>query len=334
MTLHYCEHGGYLTPQGWPEPSGPSDYQYEDREPVVRCDQLTCGRCGRPVSIVDEPDGTTRTYGCSCNKVSVSRPESVPRSGWEDLYGPGWQCSGHPPGDLPITIEGITVSELTDLEPILRERLDAPRNNVVTAFYERLAGTPLEGPLCEIASRFLSDRNPLARTKAMGFYWRHPRAPHARRILELAQGNRRLFKGVPDTTPLARDGTIEARLILTLSKLWTEGIVSDEEALELLRREALRPDTTYAVIPALRERDTQWLRDNATKIVMSAPNAIGTLLTKGVFDDDATAIALAQRASGLSREQLEETRKHITVDISQPLRGELLAALDEANPST
>jgi hypothetical protein len=253
----------------------------------------------------------------------------------DDISNIPWSCGGHPPATLPVSIDGTEITRFSDLETILRERLDHPRENVLNLFHERLAGTPLESSVGDIATRFLSDSDPLAKGKALGFFCSYPQTLGARRAFELAQGDRSGFAGVPDSRPIDGCPTLEGRLVLTVGRLWTERVLPYTEALELLRRDALRRETSCAVIETLGQLDYQWLRDHADEIATAAPNAIGMLLVQLHGNrwpsEPVDLIAVAKRAVGLSPEERAAVRKEITLYISsrEPIREPLLAVFGE-----
>ncbi len=112
----------------------------------------------------------------------------------DDMNATPWQCSGHPPAVLPLTIDGFEITRFSDVERIVREHIAAPTSMLV-ALYERLAGTPLQPRIEAVASRLLTDENSRVRMRALGFYSLHPSAGGGGRVLELAQGNREGFNG-------------------------------------------------------------------------------------------------------------------------------------------
>ncbi|CAN5269370.1 hypothetical protein BH09MYX1_BH09MYX1_58160 [soil metagenome] len=352
MKLNFCEAGGFLVRGNGELPDDASEYQAEMRRPVIGCNQVTCTPCGAAVKskpglfplVVDGPrDWTTiyetddwstvpgmdrdpayRLYVCACRFDAVRGSRPLRR---DDTSATPWSCAGHLPAMFPVTIDGIEITRFTDLERVVKEHLDRPF--ILGLLYERLAGTPLEDELGEIASRLLSDPNPRARAMALALYWANPGARGARRVVDLARGDRSGFMDVPDPVPIS-GLDLEGRLLRTLAKLWADGVVSDEDALEPLRRSASRRQTSRAVISVLFERDCQWLKDHATEIAEAAPNAMGLLLGHlGVALGESELIALAKRATGLSADERAIVCNDIMVHVAGPLQESLLANLAE-----
>ncbi len=267
-------------------------------------------------------DPDYRLYACKCRFDAVNGTSPLVR---DDQATTPWQCAGHSPAAFPVTINGIEITRFSDVERIVREHLDDP-DSLLVALYERLAGTPFEIKVADVANRLLVDPNPRAKMTALGLYWSHPEAPGARRVLELAKSDRAGIAGTPDPVPI-RGQNLEGRLLAAVGKLLTAGVLSDGETLDLLRRDATRRDTSRAVIPVLFTRDLEWLRDRAGDIVAAAPNAVGVLLVhlfRG-FGESFDLPSLATGAVGLSSEERESVRKEISLNFMNPLRDRLLA---------
>ncbi len=351
MKLNFCEAGGFLVGGNGELPHDASDYQAEMQRPAIGCNQVACTRCGSEVkskaglfplaldaprdwsTIYETDDWTTlpgmdrdpvyRLYVCKCRYDAVKGSTPLHR---DEASATPWSCAGHSPAMFPVTIDGIEITRFTDLERVVKEHLDRP-GSILGLLHERLAGTPLEEELGEISSRLLSHPNPRARAMALALYWANPGASGAHRVVDLARGDRSGFVDVPDPVPIS-GLDLEGRLLRTLARLWTDGVVSDEEALEPLRRSASRRQTSRAVVPVLFERDRQWLVDHATEIVDAAPNAIGLLLGHlRVALGESDLIALAKRATGLSDEEKVIARNDIVVHLAGPLQARLLASL-------
>ncbi len=353
MQLNFCHADGYLVGGRGELPDNTSEYQAEMRRPVIGCNQVTCTRCGAAVKsqpglfplVVDAPrnwttiyatddwstapemgrDPASRLYGCKCRYDAVTGSTPLLR---DDMSATPWRCAGHLPATFPVTIDGIEITRFTDLERVVMEHLDRG-GFILGLLYERLAGTPLEGELGEIASRLLSHPHPRARAMALALYWANPRARGAHRVVDLARGDRTGFRDVPDPVPISGQD-LEGRLLGTLVKLWTDGVASDEEALEPLRRSATRRKTSRAVVSVLFARDRQWLADHATEIVEAAPNAIGLLLGNLRWAlGESDLLALAKRATGLSNDEKAIVRNDLAVYVDSPLQERLLASLAE-----
>ncbi len=352
MKLNFCEAGGFLVGGRAEVPDDASEYQAEMRRPVVGCNQITCSRCGATVrstpglfplplkaprdwaaiyetndwSALPEMDADPiyRLYVCKCRYEAVNGSQPLLR---DDTAASPWSCAGHRPTTLPVTFEGIEITRFSDLERVVRDNFERP-GSILGDLYERLAGTPLEDKLGELASRLLSDSNPRARAMALALYWSNPGARGAKRVVELAHGDRSAFMDVPDPVPIS-GLDLEGRLLRTLAKLWMAGVISDKEALEPLRDSALRRKTSRAVIPVLFERDPRWLQDHANEIVEAAPNAIGLLLAKlqQAFSES-DLIALARRAKELSEDEKAIVRNDISAQVSSPLQEKLLTNFD------
>jgi hypothetical protein len=354
MSLNYCESGGFLVSGTSELPVDPSEYQPDSRRPLIGCNQLVCGVCEArvrsapgyfPLPLKDRRDWAAiyatqdwstlpamdrdpqyRLYVCKCRFAAVPAESPVLRG---DNTNTPWRCGGHPPATFPLTIDGIEITRFSDLERVIRQHVEAP-TFTLQKFHERLIGTAFEKTIPEIARRLLSDREPLAKSKALGFYYSYPGAPGAERVVELATGDRASFIGVPDPRPITDDLTMETRLLTTFGRLWEQGLVSDEQALDVFRRDALRSSTSAAAIEVLSERDAQWLVQHADDIAKAAPNAIGRLIVSvHNANKSVDLVALAKRAHGLSQEQRAAARKEITTYISSRVttRADVLAVL-------
>lgn len=333
--MNFCDGRGYLVGGNKALPDDASEYQTELGYPVVGCNKLACNRCGAAVrshpglyplsgdtaldcvAVYTTSDWSTvpgmkadpeyRLYVCRCSHYEADSERPLLR---DDSDPSPWHCSGHPAADFPVWVNGVEITRSSDIERVVRENFEG--DNILLALHERLSGTPLEASIAAVASRLLSDPDPRIQALAFGMYYLHPDAQGARRILELAGGERTGFVGVPDPNPIS-GLDLEGRLLTTLAKLWTSRIVSDQEVLALLRRDALRRSTCRAVLPSLLQRDSQWVHDHAAEIVASAPNAIGALVVGlsvwvgGSMD----FLALARQATGLSPEEKARVRKEL-----------------------
>ena len=192
MTLNLCEAGGFLVSGNSDVPDDPSEYQAAMRRPVIGCNQVACGRCGASVrsrvglfplpldaprdwavvyatddwSTLPEmdPDPVYRLYVCKCRYEAVNSSRPLLR---DEVAVSSWSCAGHSPRALPMTIDGIEITQSSDLERVLRDNLDRP-GSLLGELYDRLAGTPFEDMLGELASRWLSDADRRARSIALG----------------------------------------------------------------------------------------------------------------------------------------------------------------------
>jgi hypothetical protein len=304
--LNHCDEQGALVGTLRDVPEDSSEYQWHFRSPLVGCNRLRCGNCGVLVrsrggyharieakdhgrEVWESADWSGfpfldhgsaqaqyRLYVCHCGYAQLADIQSVEYLEERDLSW-AWRCDGHPPPELPVRWGGVEISTETDLLELVRRVKESDASPFhPTHLRARLAGTALEAAVERAAEVCLTDASRAVRLVALGFYYTHPRALGAGRMLELMQGDRALFAGVPDQLSVGNDG--EARLVFTVAHLYEAGAMDPAEVGTVLRAEALRPGKARPVVAALCAKDTDWVIQHASEIVRATPAAAPSVI--------------------------------------------------------
>ncbi|MBI2566944.1 MAG: hypothetical protein HYV63_07945 [Candidatus Schekmanbacteria bacterium] len=381
--LNKCGYGGLLVDATLPVPADPEEY-FAEGSPATGCNRLRCHSCGTSVrqgagfyprqdaanhlsDLVASPHWRSLPYleysAGSEFRLYVCRCELwVTRKAWyrledrdpDPITDPKlpWRCEGHPPSQLPLTLNGVTVRSQEDLLGVIRRRLlagptlgpEASANGAgvwLASLYARLAGGPAEGDVSRAVAACLSDPEPRVRAWAVSFFRSFPRAEGGERIQDLLKGDRSLFRGVADPTTL--NSTLEASLLFALAKrLGTRDAQGRPRALELARREALVGSGVgdKPLFYPLALHDTEWLAANAAQIIEVRPQSAEELLFKfavALGDIEARRVARANelfvdlairlaRERRITVEDLHRSLGQCMVD----LRSKVLEALDES----
>jgi hypothetical protein len=137
--MNGCLDDGYVVNEKMIVPDDASEYYYPNRAEVVGCNRLKCHQCGEWVRNTADANG--RHYACRCQKHDVYNFESV-RDG--DRYPVpvmnGWACDGHPPPSLPLDFGGVSFSDGTDVERVVREHVSVPGDAFPGLWLERAFG--------------------------------------------------------------------------------------------------------------------------------------------------------------------------------------------------
>jgi hypothetical protein len=347
-TLNHCLDDGYVVGASYDIPDDPSAYHSDHRD-IIGCNQLICARCHAHVRfarglfpdvprgvdwrVVHElPDWSTLEwmkpgdgtfYACRCMGDIEFHARAADQL---ELSGILWRCGGHPPGPLPVEIDGVAITRFTDLPRLLRQSATGGVELPIRKIRARLAGTPLEASVDGVMEGFLKDEDPRIRRAALGFYWAHPHARGAATVLSLAKGDRALFAGVPDEA-LSEGGDLEARLVLTLGSLWMEGTVDPGAARDVIRAEALRPGRARPTFASLATMDTGWLMANARDIFRATADGAGKLLVEleRMLGPDPRILELAGQVSQENPAAVARIRSDIETYCTSELRDPLLA---------
>ena len=183
----------------------------------------------------------------------------------------------------PVDFDGVTFAADTDYAALARRALrwelggSLPYDNDALDWVYRalraLAGTSHATKLIEAITGAVTDDERMVRVRALSFIEGHPKAWGAERVVEVAAGDRRGFKGVPGWTESGAD--LEWLLLRAVASRIDIG---DERAIELAKNEALNPGQPHAVMAALTGADPQWVIDHAEEIVRKTPATGVTML--------------------------------------------------------
>jgi hypothetical protein len=349
--LNYCIGGGYVVGQSYELPDDPSAYHSNNRD-IIGCNNLVCAACGAKVrslaGFTPAPPPTVRwrdvyeaqdwsalgwlhpssgrMYVCRC--LHLTELHAEPSNQLEETRGVRWECAGHAPSSLPLEIDGNQITRFTDIPNLLRKAATRVLKLPLAKIHARLRGTPLQLEVERVVQTFLTDDDPNVRRVALGFFWGHPDAAGATAVLALAEGDRALFRGVPDEA-LSEGNDLEARLILTLGQLWISNAVNEERARELLRAEVMKPGRLRPALASLARKDTEWLMQHAETILGVNQEQLGKLIVEleRVLGPDPMLLELARRSRPADAEARSAARNDIETYVTTDLREPLLAIL-------
>jgi hypothetical protein len=285
---------------------------------------------------------TFRLYVCRCGPVAESFQRDLESSTVDGISDSGnripWSCDGHPVATPPLILDGVAIDGEDALPAIVRSALGGFRPPSVSMSSEmkwtwasrlrdRLAGGTAAQIVQRTAREGLSDDDPDVRAGAISFFDFDPDVEAHRRIWDLARGDRVGFAGVRDRA--GRD--LELLLVGSVAKSWSYEQL--EQARELVLREATTPGHGAAVIPAIAQRDIQWLLAHVEGVVRANPDCAALVIQK-LFEALAyTGFAIEDVARrvvavpGVSREQL---RQEISTKLFGDARKRVLDAIGEA----
>lgn len=350
--LNYCVGGGYIVGPSYELPDDPSGYCSDDRD-VIGCNALVCSGCGARVrhllgvapepppntnwsTVYDTADWSTlgwlkpttmaRWYVCRCTQTMELH--SKPSNQLEETKGITWRCAGHPPSPLPLEIDGVQITRFTDVTKLLRDAATRVVKISLGKIYAHLRGTPLQAQFERTVESFLTDDDARVRRVALGFYWGHPDAPGGAKVLALAEGDRALFRGVPDEA-LSEGTDLEARLMLTLGQLWISGSVDEDRAQSQLRTESQRLGRLRPTLAALAQKDTEWLMAQAEALLQLNPDQTGKLIIEleRVLGSIPQLLELATRCRPNDADARATARNDIESYVTSALRDPLLDVL-------
>jgi hypothetical protein len=250
--------------------------------------------CFRPAIMY--PD--TRLYVCACGADAIVSPRAVEPEA-EDLPPMRWRCGGHPRAYSGMVWHGIELRDDTDFVALVGRAFagrapavpagippesddpgDLPQAEWLRDLYRRLLCTAMAEALSRAVAAHLTHEDPLARGRALRFFLALPLAPGRERLLELAQGDRALFRGheISFSAPVEwhmRD--LEDWLMIAVAEPLCQG-QRWPEVISLLRREVLTPGRATPVLEGLCQADGHFVVDNAEDIVRGTPQAAVQLL--------------------------------------------------------
>jgi hypothetical protein len=230
-----------------------------------------------------------RLYLCRCHTWSEGSHRALNDPDADETFqSPGlpWKCDGHPLVELPHPFDGIVIED-GNLAELVRRSLhgwtppdayteDRPRALWAIRMYVRLAQTKWQDVVARTAVSCLDDPEPAVRARALQFFFSLELPVGMQRALELLEGDRKLFAGVPDeVTQVEADKTLEDALWRVVYPLMKK----PGRALELARADALAPGKgRHALFAALASNDAAWVAAHAEDMVRANPTLVANLI--------------------------------------------------------
>lgn len=193
----------------------------------------------------------------------------------------------------PRAVDTVTLTEETDFAGFVRAvllgggglgslRSDRFPLDALERIYAELAGSPYADRLEDGVAVCLTDPDPFVRAQALVFFRSHPYAVGEDRVRELLEGDRRLYRAVPN--PAGPGPDLEWQLLDLLAFRAAKG---DPWAVALACAEVLQPNRAEPLIGALVTAKPEWVLSHAEAIARSTPTAGTTLLilAQTVTDD-------------------------------------------------
>jgi hypothetical protein len=238
----------------------------------------TADLASSPLLHATNPDH--RLYLCTCSRWletgqhACSEPDPDPN----DPSMP-WACAGHPLIALPHDVDGVPVASQAEIgalatrgfhgfTPPRTRPADAPRAAWLARLHARL--TPTDGRVVEQAAlAALEDPEPRSRALALHYFYRAPSDAARSRLLDVLDGDRRLFSGVPDeaTAVPKLDRTLEE----TIWRVLGPSVAASGRARDLARAEALAGKGSRALYDALARGDSDWMVSAAERVARATP---------------------------------------------------------------
>jgi hypothetical protein len=312
--IRHCIGGGFLVAtDGW-LPTAAFDRHWAALAPQIGCNHLHCSSCDcdvrqasgfagdgglSPQSVYDflggvtpadgktpprHPEGRGRLYACRCHVAHVYSTHAVTEP-FDPMSGDTapWSCAGHPPLELPATVEGVALDDASNWAAFARGVFSGAQAPVVDPavryvegffvqrIYNALIGAPA-GALARAVANLLTDGEPLVRLAAIRFFQLNPEAAGGERLVAAIRDHAALFVGVRD--PNATTATLWDSLVEALD--WR--MRNDPEALEQVKARALVAPGIGRVLYSLAWQHPDWVIAHASDILAAAPSEWGTLL--------------------------------------------------------
>lgn len=227
-----------------------------------------------------------RFYLCRCHYWSQSSSADPLRDPDPDAFAasmPPWECDGHPIVELPRNIDGVEVTpanvgELTaqslhGITPPGAARQDKWGSGWAERLHARLAKTPWQDLVVTAASACMEDPNAEVRARALHFFFGRQLPAGAQRAVELLDGKRALFAGVPDKVarPSYKNPTLEHTLWLIAGPL----VSQPGRARELARADALTPGkANHPLYFMLADGDPDWVVEHIDALTQANPGEV------------------------------------------------------------
>lgn len=244
------------------------------------CNHLVCGQCGQLVRSEVLEDRLGRHYECACQaRDEYGLHWLGSDNGRERGFETSWHCAGHPPLDLPVTLDGIEISDVGPVSSIVSRTLTRPPflapgfaklSFWVQRLYWLMVSESQRAQVGHAVAAHLASGDPLAARSALEFFRDVPSAAGADQVANLVTRDRARLLGTPDpdrpsVSLYARAlETIEARISIVKKPV-------DRVALEVARASLLRGEADDALILAVVRCDPHWVVQSAADLVRARP---------------------------------------------------------------
>jgi hypothetical protein len=223
-----------------------------------------------------------RLYLCRCRRWVEHSTRALNDPDAEDSFQAPrlpWKCDGHPVVELPHEFDGVLVTQDNLAELVTRSLHgttppasypeDSREAFWAVRMHVRLAETPWQEVVVRAASAGLEDAEPKVRGRALQFFVSLELPLGMARALELLEGDRRLYAGIPDEITSVRiDKTLEDSLWRVASPL----VRTPGRARDLARAEAVVPGKGRRILfDALASGDPEWVAGHVEEMVRANP---------------------------------------------------------------
>lgn len=281
MSVVYCVSDAMLVgPKRW-LPSESFDYVWG----TFGCNQLRCGTCKQAVrTSIPEPRGV-RHYECACQSCDEYDFLLLGSdAGQMHEFVTAWHCGGHPQLALPVTLDGIEISDVGPFAAIVAQTLAAPPFTApgfgtpsfwVQRLYRLLPTAAQQAMVGQAVAAQLSSRDARVAKAAMEFFRDLPYAPGADQVAGVARRDRLRLRATPD--PDDRDASLHDSLLEALARRLGLAKITptvDRAGLDVARRALLAGDATDDIIFSVASHDPGWFATHAADIVRARPEEL------------------------------------------------------------
>ncbi len=251
------------------------EYDIETSNPA--CSNVVCTSCG--TKVMHDNAESVRKYHCACTTWDATVPSALAPN--DDEAGVPWQCGGHRVRDLPTTIDGVEVSDETNVIDLFRiavtratspSRLRSTSMRWLRRVMRILEGTSVEPKFARAACEAFVDHDPRLRWVALQLapYWLNEADARSagEHLHEALRSRAELFVDVPDPRPDMRDetATLEDRAMIVLAQLGSR-FRPAEPWKPMLRAFVLRRPQVERVLGYVAQFDMNWFLDSSGQIL-------------------------------------------------------------------
>jgi hypothetical protein len=226
--------------------------------------------------------------------------------------------------------EAIALVDAAEAEKRRRLRVERWLIRLFLRIEMSVNGAQLLPRLAAAVIDHLSDPDATIRSYCIQFLTGLPQAPGREVLVDLFEGDRKLFKGVLDPRSLKDGGTLEELLVFAVGVLCDQGSVRARDSVRaaLLRGESVEPER---LVFGLVDVDTQWILEHAEQVVRRNPRLLEKFLFLAL--ERANFADTAIRLVGLPWIDKASTRDFVAKQFpaGMPLGEKLRAALDRTS---
>ena len=280
--MNHCGFKGYLVDASGVIPDDPTDLGVEWL-PIIGCSHLWCARC--KVQVRNSISGSSRLYECNCEKWTESFHHPLFTEDPEPERDPTmpWACAGHPPVELPRTVDGVEIRDDSELATITNRVLDGwhppgaraedqPQVSWLRRLYVRLASTH-HHVVTDVAHARIGDFDPSVRGRAIAVFSVVGNAAALERLLPLVEKPRGLYAGASDPITAIRNETLEDSIWRALAV-----VARKSPTKELVRAAGLTSGRgSRALYDVLSETDPDWVIENVEALALATPARVDQL---------------------------------------------------------